>query len=993
MVRGWSRAGLALGLWVAAAQAWGRPDVVAPHPALADGLRQAWNRRLHVKEDLRARLPVVIKLAPGVSPGALATLETQGVVFERVDGVVARVGPYVGASLDGYGLRKVLETPFVQRVFHAPRGVPPAAPGNPFGKTWQWTNVEQVWPRRMTADVRTQGAGVVLCDLDGAMDVFHPLFFRPDGGLYAWLDVNGNGRLDPGVDGVDLDGNGVGGLQEQLRVVGGELADATGMVPGATAFHPARHFLYADSNQNTVRDVGRAAGFTEQTPAYGEPLFVADDVNNNGVVDVGEKLIRLATAKIKGVYRPSTGLAYERGTNLIDVPILTDASHGSGVAGILVGGVHGVTWVQGLAPQADLLGVVQDAASGELGFESPEFQANRIASLAWANNHGTRIFVHEYGQATGEFADGSSDWEGVLDQLHAQGTVQATAAHNFAGNNGRARLQLAPGQAVDLPVMMLDYPAFGYSILTLRGNFRWRGAVGDIGVTLRTVGNVTLDGTTSAQVGQDIMFGLGAVSSRGTGMVDFTYARTDAAQTEYVPVPVGAYNLHVVNNAAQPREVFTYVTDDTSYAFFVDLQTTHDDASSMAHPSTADSALVVGAFRVNTLDRGETEGDLAYYSGRGPRIDGVTTVAVASPADQYTAAAVGSHYQVFDGTSGALPQVAGALALLLQKEPALTPAQVKLRVASNSRVDASTGVVPNHQWGAGRLDVPLLLYGMDFGPNNPPQLVVNAPLSTVVNALATLDVSATTDDHDSPGQLSFRFDVDYNGTWDATGAAANVLVDRLGPLLVLVEAEDTQGSVSRRLVTLTGVPAGGGSSSSGSGASTSHAGTSSSLTVSSAGSVGSSSSSPSSTSLSLASSNPGTSTSAAPGSSSAVAQSSSARPASSAASSSSAATSTAVSAASSSSSIALSSSSSSLSGSSVGTSVPSSSSNSSSLAVGSSALSMVPNSSSASGASSSPGAEPQPPRGGCGNCAQTDAGGALGLLVLGWLVRRRRVWR
>ena len=49
MVRGWNRAGLVVVLWVAAVQAWARPDVVAPHPSLADGLRQAWNRRLHVK--------------------------------------------------------------------------------------------------------------------------------------------------------------------------------------------------------------------------------------------------------------------------------------------------------------------------------------------------------------------------------------------------------------------------------------------------------------------------------------------------------------------------------------------------------------------------------------------------------------------------------------------------------------------------------------------------------------------------------------------------------------------------------------------------------------------------------------------------------------------------------------------------------------------------------------------------------------------------------
>jgi hypothetical protein len=356
----------------------------------------------------------------------------------------------------------------------------------------------------------------------------------------------------------------------------------------------------------------------------------------------------------------------------------------------------------------------------------------------------------------------------------------------------------------------------------------------------------------------------------------------------------------------------------------------------MAHPSTADSAVVVAAFRVNTLDHGEAEGDLAYYSGRGPRIDGARTIAVTAPADQYSASPVAGQYQVFDGTSGALPQVAGALALLLQKEPGLTPAQAKARLASGSRADVATGTVPNHQWGAGRLDVQQLLYGAHLGSNLAPNLVVSAPVSVDIHTSATLDAAATTDDHDALSSLILRWDVDYDGTWDSTGASAVLPVDNLGPRWVLVEAEDTAGFVSRRLLSVVGVTPGSSSSSSASAA------TSSGNTSGASASTGASSTFPDS-SLAHGSSAAGASSTAG-----------TSAPASSGATSSS------------------------------GTATSSAS------AATSSATSTASPSSSTDSNQGTPPEEPGKAKG-CGNCAQGDPVGLLGLLAALSLVRRRRI--
>ena len=127
-------------------------------------------------------------------------------------------------------------------------------------------------------------------------------------------------------------------------------------------------------------------------------------------------------------------------------------------------------------------------------------------------------------------------------------------------------------------------------------------------------------------------------------------------------------------------------------------------------------------------DTAEPFDHLAFFSSRGPRRDGAYKPEIASPgvgiisslsqtvlADEVAAGggyftntnrvhADGLH-AVLQGTSMACPNATGAVALLLQADPSLTPADARLALTSTARSDATTGSTPNADWGYGRIDV------------------------------------------------------------------------------------------------------------------------------------------------------------------------------------------------------------------------------------------------------------------------------------------------
>ncbi|MER7946992.1 S8 family serine peptidase [Streptomyces sp. NPDC096079] len=120
---------------------------------------------------------------------------------------------------------------------------------------------------------------------------------------------------------------------------------------------------------------------------------------------------------------------------------------------------------------------------------------------------------------------------------------------------------------------------------------------------------------------------------------------------------------------------------------------------SIGSPGAADSALTVGA--VDSADRA------AYFTSQGPRYgDQALKPDVSAPGVDILAArsqlvAGSGPYTTMSGTSMATPHVAGVAALLAEKHPDWTGAQLKNALMSSSKTLGATA----YELGAGRVDV------------------------------------------------------------------------------------------------------------------------------------------------------------------------------------------------------------------------------------------------------------------------------------------------
>ena len=144
-------------------------------------------------------------------------------------------------------------------------------------------------------------------------------------------------------------------------------------------------------------------------------------------------------------------------------------------------------------------------------------------------------------------------------------------------------------------------------------------------------------------------------------------------------------------------------------------------------PGTSTTAITAGGYLTKshwtnpdgTIQGWDTMlGDFFPWSGEGPTRDGRQKPDLATPATRIATALSdettptqtdivedGVH-SVASGTSMAAPHMTGAAALILQKDPHATAAEVKSRVISAARTDSLTGACPNYKWGYGKLYVP-----------------------------------------------------------------------------------------------------------------------------------------------------------------------------------------------------------------------------------------------------------------------------------------------
>ncbi len=655
------------------------------------------------------RIGVLLRFAADPAERELADCRAAGLEFDLLPGGgLARVGTIYSGRIVPERLAGLAAIPSIEQLDAQWR--PAMRP--PLDLSCPEVQADQVWAEVDGGQRPIRGQGVVIADLDTGVDVFHPGFFRDDGGTFSWVDANQNGQFDPGTDGVDLDGNGSVGAGETLRFLDGAVYDDplhVGTLFENGVYDTDRDWLYNDANGDGSRTFGRAAGFTDASPCFGEPFFLTVDANQNTRLDPGESLVMLKTSKVKAVYNPKTEQVWARGTNLIDCePDLN--GHGTGVCGILVQDTPGRgRKLVGLAPDADI--VVANIFSGiDIGSEA---QLTKV--MGWAQNQGAKILLWEIGSITFDYADGSSIWEQAVNQSAASGTVQVCPAGNYGGSGKHASADLAAGANVDLPLKIPTAAEDPYhqDITYVFASVVWTGDAGEMALEVRTPGGTAVSVPAGQQEGylplgtEGTLYYVRGQSPRGTAAI---FLMLYKGQQGGEVLPTGVWHVKTTNQATLPRHVGFWSLDDvSSWAYGAVWEMGMDDASCIDIPATADSAIAVASYSTRGYLVGV--GDLSTFSGRGPRVDGAEVMDIAAPGnyDVYSArskdvfgGALGT-YWAFGGTSAAGPHVAAVSALLLQGAPAAGHTAVARALRAGAASDFATGAVPNESWGAGKM--------------------------------------------------------------------------------------------------------------------------------------------------------------------------------------------------------------------------------------------------------------------------------------------------
>lgn len=144
--------------------------------------------------------------------------------------------------------------------------------------------------------------------------------------------------------------------------------------------------------------------------------------------------------------------------------------------------------------------------------------------------------------------------------------------------------------------------------------------------------------------------------------------------------------------------------------------TSSDPSRTVTIPGTARRIITVGSYVIRpAINAAGRTGEIAPTSSRGPTRINTLKPELAAPGQEIIGPRAANstrlgeftndRYVRMFGTSMAAPHVAGAAALLLERRPGLTCAQVRQVLMRSARRDGAASGAANPTWGAGKLDV------------------------------------------------------------------------------------------------------------------------------------------------------------------------------------------------------------------------------------------------------------------------------------------------
>jgi subtilisin family serine protease len=394
------------------------------------------------------------------------------------------------------------------------------------------------------------------------------------------------------------------------------------------------------------------------------------------------------------------------------VPLGDPQGHGTHCASIAVG--------NGLALNNRFAGVAPDAALVAMRSE-PLFDTHTILGIRRTfEMAGGRpaVVTLSLGGHLGPH-DGTSAIENVIARESGPGRIVVVAAGNEGGDDIHVRGEVRDDEELIVPVRISDSQLQFVDLWVPRGD--------DVDVVIETP-----DG---AQFAPD-----GAQVNTVFGIFEAHWQEDPVNRDQNLTLLIAGgrlnhiWRIRIAGNRVFHGEVHAWggtVNPSTSAHIFPGAG---NDGFSVGMPGTEERAITVGSYvsrnRFDGADgplvsNGLAVGQLSPFSSLGPSRYGALKPDVAAPGQFVTAAlAAGSEmaaearylarhhpdgpYITIQGTSMATPFVAGVIALMLEREPELTPEEIQQRFRISCRRDEQTTRVWHPGFGFGKLDVEAL---------------------------------------------------------------------------------------------------------------------------------------------------------------------------------------------------------------------------------------------------------------------------------------------
>jgi len=407
--------------------------------------------------------------------------------------------------------------------------------------------------------------------------------------------------------------------------------------------------------------------------------------------------------------------------------------HGTATTGIAVGnGFNSRDWkYRGVAPKATILVVKVVAGAAAHGDQPAEAPSDEIALLPTAFQYAHAkakalglpcVMLLNSGSTGAGPVDGTSKLDQQIDSMVGPGIPGMVFITGSSDEGGIAHAQttVAQGQSVSLNITKQDANSLFFTLWypqSDRYDVSIQTPAAGFGPYLSPATNAASDSQSGTGFAY-IHYGAAVVPSGSANLREILIAFNGAPGNYTVTVRGAAASGGTFNAWLNTLNGQGFLTNFVVPGYTVwDLAAAKNNITPNCYVVRNRWADVQGIAHV-TADH---VGQLWAGSGVGPTLDGRLGIDVSAPGqDVFTSLAPNSTYilsapsgQIQDGmgfytlqnaVSASNPQVAGIVALIMEMNPTLDAAQIRIILRTTARSDAFTGQIPNTTWGYGKVD-------------------------------------------------------------------------------------------------------------------------------------------------------------------------------------------------------------------------------------------------------------------------------------------------